>query len=140
MTLRLFSSLVMVVSKHLRTTQEFIETIESAKDNEDALDSVVSFTIDSLEDFQTRQKRSVQSVIAGSAAEAYCAVKDEDKIKLHPCISYTANLILDSGDLIPTIIDAPHSLKSWREYKNGKKKHIHYVNGGAGNSMFVFRR
>ena len=61
-------------------------------------------------------------------------------MKMHPCISYAATMQLDNGDVVPAIIDAPHSLKTWRNYKNGKKKYIHYANMGTSNSMFVLRK
>lgn len=124
----------------LKTTQEYVETEEYAEDNEEALDTVVTTTIDSLENYQSHEKIGVKSVVAKSAAEAYCVVEVENKIKLHPCISYAATVMLENGESLPTIIDAPHSLKSWREYKNGKKKHFHYAGDGARNPMLVLRK
>ena len=124
----------------LKTTLEYVETVESVEENVEALDSVVTTTIDSLEDYQRREKIGVKSVVANSAAEAYCTVEDENKIKLHPCISYATTLMLEDGATFSTIIDAPHSLKSWREYKNGKKKHFHYADNGTGNPVLVLRR
>ncbi|WP_290766336.1 hypothetical protein [Fibrobacter sp. UBA4297] len=129
-----------IMMSDLKTTLEYVETEESVDENENALGEVVSTTIDSLENRQTHERRNVKSVVANSAAEAYCEVEDGGKIKLHPCISYTATMELDNGESVFTIIDAPHSLKSWRNYKNGKKKHIHYANGGVSGSVFVLRK
>ena len=109
-------------------------------ENVEALDTVVATTVDSLVDFQSHEKKRVGSVIANSAAEAYCVVENENKIKLHPCISYASTVLLDDGESLPTIIDAPHSLKSWREYKNGKKNRMHYAGDGSGNPMLVLRK
>ena len=124
----------------LKTTQKYVETEESIEENEEALDTVVTTTIDSLENYQSHEKIGVKTVVANSAAEAYCVMPDENKIMLHPCISYAATVMLDNGESLPTIIDAPHSLKSWRNYKNGKKNHMHYVGNGSDNSMFVLRK
>lgn len=129
-----------IMMSDLKTTLEYVETEESVEENENALGEVVSTTIDSLENKQTHERKSVRFVVANSAAEAYCEVEDGGKIKLHPCISYAATMQLDNGDSVFTIIDAPHSLKSWKNYKNGKKKHIHYANGGVSDSMFVLRK
>ena len=108
--------------------------------NVEALDTVVATTVDSLVDFQSHEKKRVGSVIANSAAEAYCVVENENKIKLHPCISYASTVLLDDGESLPTIIDAPHSLKSWREYKNGKKNRMHYAGDGSGNPLLMLRK
>ena len=43
-------------------------------ENVEALDTVVATTVDSLVDFQSHEKKRVGSVIANSAAEAYCVV------------------------------------------------------------------
>ena len=124
----------------LKTTQEYVETEESVDENVEALDTVVATTVDSLVDFQSHEKKRVGAVIANSAAEAYCVVENENKIKLHPCISYASTVLLDDGESLPTIIDAPHSLKSWRGYKNGKKNRMHYAGDGSGNPLLVLRK
>lgn len=129
-----------VSMRDLKLTPEYVETIENAKENETTLDSVINTSYTSLKHSETQKEVAVHSVTANSAAEAYCQIEEGSKIKLFPCISYVSDLVLEDGNSITTIIDAPHTHKSLKEFKNGKKHRMHFANGNMGNSMFVLGR
>lgn len=124
----------------LRLTSEYVETIESAEENEASLDTVINASFSTMRNMKTQKNVAVRSVTASGAAEAYCRIEDENKSKLFPCISYTSDLSLEDGSSITTIIDAPHSHKLLKEFKNGKKHRMHFANGSMGHYMFVFGR
>lgn len=122
----------------LRTSLEYVETTEDVAENESALDSIVSTSYSTMTDDDLQKEVAVSSVTANSAAEAYCPIEDEGKVKLFPCISYVSNIVLENNESITTILDAPHSHKHLKNYKKGKRKHIHFAGNSMGNNMFVF--
>jgi len=110
----------------LRATLEYIETTETQGENIAALDSVVNFTF-------TDSQANVVGVSATGAAKSYCMVDDNSRVVLHPCISYTVKVELDNGETVNTIIDAPHSLRAWIEYKHGKRASVQYASNSLGD-------
>lgn len=106
---------------------ESVETNEMFDENKISLDSIVETSFSSIYTENAIDSITISAIKINSAAEAYCEIDNDSQKILFPCISYASELHLSNNDTIFTIIDAPHSLQSWRNFNNDHKKKIHYA-------------
>ncbi len=60
----------------------------------------------------------VEKVMVNGVTEAFCPVNfSNDHLEYFPCLSYSVDILLESGQNFQSVIHAPHSLTSWDEYK-----------------------
>ena len=121
----------------LSLTREIVYTTETAQENENTLDSIVNISYSTFYSENFEDSVAVESVNVESAAEAYCEIEDENVRKFYPCLSYSSNIILKNGTEISTVIDAPHSLSDWKNYKNRRRNKILFAYN-ADESQTVF--
>ena len=107
----------------LKETSEYVETDEDFSENEKTLDSLLNEKFNEIEfDGQKgiEKKERIDGIEVNSAAEAYCEVLVGTAKKLFPCLSYSSKIKLSNNENMSYIIDAPHSRKSWSNYKHEK--------------------
>ncbi|MBR6450101.1 MAG: hypothetical protein IKS96_09180 [Fibrobacter sp.] len=108
-----------IALQDLKNTSESILIDETDAENEATLDSLLTEDFDSV---NTRNKRGMEKTVrmekveVGSVAEAYCEVAEGDNKKLFPCLSYASKIFLENNEEIGSIIDVPHTRKSWSDY------------------------
>ena len=108
-----------IALQDLKITSESILIDETDSENEATLDSLLTEDFDSV---NTRNKRGMEKTVrmekveVGSVAEAYCEVSDGDNKKLFPCLSYASKIFLENNVELGSIIDVPHTRKSWSDY------------------------
>ena len=113
----------------LKETSEYIETNEDYSENEKTLDSLLNENFNEVEFFDQKgfgKKERIEEIEIRSAAEAYCEVLVGTAKKLFPCLSYTSKIKLSNNEKMSYIIDAPHSRKSWSNYKHEKNGSVRF--------------
>lgn len=108
-----------IALQDLRITSDSVLIDENDAENEITLDSLLAKDFDSV---STRDKRGMEKTVrmekveVGSVAEAYCEIDDGENKKLFPCLSFASKIFLDNNVEIGSIIDVPHTRKSWSDY------------------------
>jgi hypothetical protein len=108
-----------IALQDLKITSESILIDETDSENEATLDSLLTEDFDSV---NTRNKRGsvenirMEKIEIGSVAEAYCEVADSGNKKLFPCLSYASKIFLENNVELGSIIDVPHTRKTWSDY------------------------
>lgn len=109
----------------LKVTSDSLKIDANIEENKATLDSMMSENFYSFSVCQScgsdPENVRITEVNVTSAADAYCEVLHGSETKLLPCISYTTNEILENGDSIARIVDAPYSRSSWNDYDHGEK-------------------
>lgn len=124
-----------IAMEDFKITREFIKTEDLPEVETATLDSVIELSFSTFYKMDFTDSVRVETVNITSAAEAYCEFEEDEMQMLFPCISYTSRLSLENGDTVLTVIDAPHSLKTWRKFKNEKTS-----TDTAFNPLLVFNR
>lgn len=99
----------MVVTRmsNLKVTDEYVLTSEDYRENTAALNQLISEKFSTAYSNVEERPVAIKDIDINGVADAYCQ-EEKDSTVYQPCLSYSAVVIVETGDSIPYIFDAPY--------------------------------
>ena len=101
------AEMVVVRMSNLEVTDEYVLTSENDVENMTALNQLISEKFSKAYSNVEQKAVEITDININGVAEAYC-LEEKDTTTYQPCLSYTATVVVETGDSIPFIFDAPY--------------------------------
>lgn len=101
------AEMVVACMSNLKVSDEYVPTSEDYMENMTALNQLISEKFNKAYSSVDNSVIEIKDIDINGVAEAYC-LEEKDSTTYQPCLSYTASVILETGDTISYIFDAPY--------------------------------
>ncbi|MBR4785357.1 MAG: hypothetical protein IK012_08930 [Fibrobacter sp.] len=101
------AEMVVVRMSNLEVTNEYVPTSEDYMENMTALNQLISEKFSVAYSNVEQKTVAIKNIDINGVAEAYCQ-EEKDSTVYQPCLSYSAVVVVENGDRIPYIFDAPY--------------------------------
>ena len=105
------AEMVVVHMSNLKVTDKYVPTSEDYVENMTALNQLISEKFNKAYSSVDNSVIEIKDIDINGVAEAYCQ-EEKDSTTYQPCLSYTSTVILETGDSISYIFDAPYFASS----------------------------
>lgn len=101
------AEMIVTCMSNLEVTDEYVLTSENDVENMTALNQLISEKFSKAYSNVEQKAVEITDININGVAEAYC-LEEKDTTTYQPCLSYTATVVVETGDSIPFIFDAPY--------------------------------